>query len=229
MKLHTALYHTFMLLALILFAHCTNPSKQPQQEESPKENNLINIDDNSIFDGKTLDGWEITQFGPQGPVTVSDGKIKLDFGDGCTGITSTRDVPKMNYAITLDARRTSGNDFFCGLTFPVNDSFCSFIVGGWGGSVVGLSNINNESAINNETKTTKKFVNNTWYTIKLRVTTDKIEAWIDNDKMVDYAHKDDELSIRNDVNLSKPLGICSWNTAAELRNIRLEEIEVDTK
>ena len=228
MKLHTTLYQTFLLLALILLSHCTNPSNQSQQEELPKENNLIKIDGNSIFDGKTLNGWEVTQFGPQGSVTVSDGKIKLGFGDGCTGITSTRDIPTMNYTISLDARRTSGYDFFCGLTFPVNDSFCSFIVGGWGGSVVGLSNINNESAINNETKTTKKFENNIWYTIKLRVTPEKIEAWIDNDKMVNYAYKDGELSIRNDVNLSKPLGICSWNTAAELRDIRLEEIEVDT-
>ncbi len=214
----------FILFSILLFTHCTNPSNENKQEEMSNENNLEQIDKNSIFDGKTLDGWKITQFGPQGAVYVSDGKIVLDFGDGCTGITSTRDIPTMNYEITLDAQRASGNDFFCGLTFPVNDSFCSLIVGGWGGSVVGLSDINEESAANNETRAVKDFENNTWYTIKLRVTPDKIEAWIDNEKMVDYAYEESALSIRNDVNLSKPLGICSWKTEAELRNIRLEEL-----
>lgn len=223
--IYTTVKQIFLLFAILLFSHCTNTSKETKQEEMPNENNLEQIDENSIFDGKTLDGWKITQFGPQGPVYVSDGKIVLDFGDGCTGITSTRDIPTMNYEITLDAQRASGNDFFCGMTFPINDSFCSLIVGGWGGSVVGLSNINEESAANNETRAVKDFENNTWYTIKLRVTPDKIEAWIDNEKMVDYAYQEGALSIRNDVNLSKPLGICSWKTVAELRNIRLEQLE----
>jgi hypothetical protein len=28
-----------------------------------------------LFDGETLEGWEVTQFGTQGPVQVSDGNI----------------------------------------------------------------------------------------------------------------------------------------------------------
>ncbi|MBE3084634.1 MAG: hypothetical protein IMZ64_00270, partial [Bacteroidetes bacterium] len=39
-----------------------------------------------LFDGKSLQGWEITNFGPQGPVYVSGGEIILGMGDGCTGI-----------------------------------------------------------------------------------------------------------------------------------------------
>ena len=224
--IYSTVKQILILFTILLFTHCTNTSNENKKEEMPNENNQEQIDENSIFDGKTLDGWKITQFGPQGPVYVSNGKIVLDVGDGGTGITSTRDIPTMNYEITLDAQRASGNDFFCGMTFPINDSFCSLIVGGWGGSVVGLSNINEESAANNETRAVKDFENSTWYTIKLRVTPDKIEAWIDNEKMVDYAYQEGELSIRNDVNLSKPLGICSWKTVAELRNIRLEELEV---
>jgi len=37
--------------------------------------------------------------------------------------------------------------------------------------------------------------------------------------------KYDELSIRPEVELSRPFGITSWYTTAELRNIRLEKIE----
>ena len=213
-------------IVTVSFIQCNQSSKQQKQEILPKQNSEQIIDKYSIFDGKTLEGWEVTQFGTQGLVSVSDGKIILEFGDGCTGITSTKDVPKINYELTLEARRVSGNDFFSGITFPVNDSFCSLIVGGWGGSVVGLSNINGEDASNNETKVLKTFKIDTWYTIKLKVTSESIEAWIDNEKLVDYSYEEDELSVRNEVNLSKPLGICSWMTTAELRNIRLEQLKL---
>jgi hypothetical protein len=53
----------------------------------------------------------------------------------------------MNYEIKLEAKKVTGNDFFCGMTFPVGDSFCSFIVGGWGGPVVGLSSIDGTGRI----------------------------------------------------------------------------------
>lgn len=213
-------------IVTVSFIQCNQSSKQKNQEILPKQNSEQIIDKYSIFDGKTLEGWEVTQFGTQGLVSVSDGKIILEFGDGCTGITSTKDVPKINYELTLEAQRVSGNDFFSGITFPVNDSFCSLIVGGWGGSVVGLSNINGEDASNNETKVLKTFKIDTWYTIKLKVTSESIEAWIDNEKLVDYSYEEDELSVRNEVNLSKPLGICSWMTTAELRNIRLEQLKL---
>ena len=223
--IYTILKQIFLLLIIALFMQCTHSSNQSKQEEKPNENNLEQMHENSIFDGKTLDGWVITQFGTQGAVFVSEGKIVLEFGDGCTGVTSTREVPKMNYEVTLDARKTSGNDFFCGITFPVNESFCSLIVGGWGGSVVGLSNIDGIDADNNETRVLKKFENDVWYTINLRVTQSNIEAWIDNEKLVNYAYKEGELGLRNEVNLSTPLGICSFRTTAELRNISLKELD----
>ena len=52
---------------------------------------------------------------------------------------NTNEIPKINYEVALDAMRVSGSDFFCGLTVPVNDSFCSLIVGGWGGGLGGVS------------------------------------------------------------------------------------------
>ena len=221
----TIVRHFLFIITIALFVQCNNFSNQDKQKEAATENNLQANDKNSIFDGETLNGWEITQFGTQGPIFVSDGKVMLDYGDGCTGITSTRDVPKINYEVILDARRTSGNDFFCGITFPVNDQFCSLIIGGWGGSVIGLSNIDGKDAANNKTNVSKHFDNDTWYTIKLKVSPSKIETWIDGEKMIDYTYKEDELSLRSEVNLSKPLGICSWKTSAELRNIKLTKVE----
>ena len=182
-------------------------------------------DSTLIFDGKSLDGWEITNFGPQGPVSVSGGSIILGMGDGCTGVTWTRDFPAINYIVTLEAMRVQGNDFFCGMTFPVDEKFCTLIVGGWGGTVVGLSSINKMDASENETTSLHKFEKERWYRICLEVKSDTIKAFIDDEIVVDFAINEKKLSIRPEVQLSKPFGIASWNTTAALRNIRVVRIE----
>jgi hypothetical protein len=67
-----------------------------------------------------------------------------------------------------------------------------------------------------------------WYAIKLRVTNSKIEAWVDAEKLVDFTYTGRELSIRPEVNLSRPFGICTWLTTAELRNIWMKEIDEES-
>lgn len=203
---------------------CSGNKNQKQKQEVINASEIIAVDKNSLFDGETLNGWKITEFGPQGPVLISNGKIIMNYGDGCTGITWDNEFPTMNYEVTVEARKTSGNDFFCGMTFPVNDEFCSLIVGGWGGPVVGLSCIDGKDASDNNTKILKQFEKNVWYKIKLQVTNEKILAWVDDEKLVDFAFAGHELSIRPEVSLSKPFGICSWNTTSEIRKISLVEL-----
>jgi len=183
------------------------------------------MDSSYLFDGKTLNGWEITNFGPQGPVYVSGGDIILGIGDGCTGITWKKPFPVINYEVSLEAMREAGNDFFCGMTFPVGNDPCTLIVGGWGGTVVGLSSINGMDASENETTTLRNFEKERWYRIRLQVTEKVIRAWIDDECVVDFVIGDKKLSIRPEVQLSKPFGIASWNTTASLRNIRVRRLE----
>jgi hypothetical protein len=196
----------------------------------PKEQNLIHnkvsetADSTLIFDGKSLKGWEITNFGPQGPVYVSGDEIILGMGDGCTGITWKGNFPLMNYEVTLDAMRVDGNDFFCGMTFPVGKDPCTFIVGGWGGTTVGLSSIDGKDAAENSTTTLMKFNKKQWYHISLRVTETEIRAMIDSQIVVDFKTGHNKLSVRPEVELSKPFGIASWNTTAAIRNIHLNRI-----
>ena len=212
----------YVLLVLAVSACRPGVKKDNQSEATPAQVQEPAQDGISLFDGKTLDGWEITGFGTEGPVSVSEGNIVLAFGDGCTGVTWTKDFPRNNYEVTLEAMRVSGNDFFCGMTFPVNESHCSLIVGGWGGPVVGLSTIDGNDAAHNSTKTLKKFDKNVWYKIKLQVTGENIVAWIDDELVVDFEIGDHVISIRPEVGLSRPFGITSWNTTAALRNIRLK-------
>jgi hypothetical protein len=214
----------FILLAGALLFSCIRGKKSEKEAHVIHEPFSAMNDSTFLFNGNNLDGWEITNFGPQGPVYVSGGEIILVMGDGCTGITWKKEFPKINYKVTLEAKRVAGNDFFCGMTFPVNSDPCSLIIGGWGGTVVGLSSINKMDASENETTTLREFKANHWYKICLIVKKDTIKALIDDEVVVDFAIGNNSLSIRPEVELSKPFGIASWKTTAALRNIRVEKI-----
>ena len=178
----------------------------------------------SLFDGNSLDDWETIEFGGQGDCEVKEGRIELQAGDPFTGISSTRnDLPKTNYEISLEARKTDGIDFFCGLTFPVDKSHCTLIVGGWGGSTVGLSCIDDQDASRNDTCSFLKFEKNQWYKIKVRVQPETIQVWIDDEKVVDKNIKGKKISLRGDTTLCKPMGLCSFMTVAEYKNIQLRK------
>jgi Domain of Unknown Function (DUF1080) len=172
-----------------------------------------------LFDGKTLSGWTAANFGGEGSVAVDAGRIVLGTGSDLTGITWKGPMPRVDYEVKLDARREQGSDFFCGLTFPVNDSFCSLILGGWGGTVVGLSSIDGLDASENETSRLMNFDLNRWYAISLKVTNQRIEAWIDGSKVINQEISGRKLSIRPEVELSRPFGLASWRTRAGVRKI----------
>ena len=179
----------------------------------------------SLFDGQTLKGWKSTEFGGEGAVEVKDGVILLGVGNDLTGVNYQRPVPHRNYEVSLEARRVDGSDFFCGLTFPVKDDPCSLIIGGWGGGVCGLSSIDGLDASENSTTKYREFQTGRWYTIRLRVTDAKIEAWIDKDQIVDQKLAGKKISIRSEVEASRPFGIASYRTLAALRNIWLRELK----
>ena len=178
----------------------------------------------SLFDGTSLQGWKKTAFGGEGDVDVDDGKIVMRAGNPLTGITWTGDHPRMDYEISLDAMRVDGSDFFCGLTFPVGDAPCTFVVGGWGGGVIGLSSIDGSDASENETTRYQEFTSGKWHQVRVRVTQDKIEAWLDGKQMADVETKDRRISIRPEVELSRPLGVSCFSTTAALRNIKIETL-----
>ena len=194
------------------------PSPTPRTDSKPGTNGWI-----SMFDGKTLRGWKEADFAGRGDGTIEDGQLILGMGY-MTGVTWTNEVPRMNYEVELEAARLEGSDFFCGLTFPVGPDPCSFIVGGWGGGVVGLSSLDGQDAANNETAQYLNFQKGQWYKIRLRVVPDKIQAWIDEDKVVDADISGRKISIRSEVEPSLPFGFSTWSTTGGLRNIRLRKL-----
>ena len=180
----------------------------------------------SLFDGQSLWGWRETAFAGRNEVRCQAGLLVLKMGDPFTGVNFTNDFPKMNYEIALDAMRVMGSDFFCGLTLPVGTNCCSLIVGGWGGSLVGISSLDGMDASENETSKFLGFKNGQWYRIRLRVTEKKIQAWIDEEKIIDVATLDRKITVRpGDIELSQPIGLACWQSAAAFREIKVRRLE----
>lgn len=179
----------------------------------------------SLFDGKTLKNWKSSQFGGEGEVSVQDGKIVMAQGSEMTGITWTGEpLPKMNYEVSLKAQRIEGDDFFCGLTFEINDDPCSLIIGGWGGGVVGISSLNGLDAANNETARFETFETGEWYKIRLRVSEIGLMAWIDDKQVVSVETKGKKISIRGEVEASRPFGVSCYSTVAGLKEIKIRKL-----
>lgn len=172
-----------------------------------------------LFKGHSLDDWNITNYGPQGPVYMENNQIILGIGDGLTGITWKKAFPTENYEIHVEAKKLNGTDFFCGLTFPVYDEHATFIAGGWGGALVGLSSIDGKDASENELRSFIAFDADRWYHFRIRMANDSIKAWIDDEQVIDFKKGNHEISLRSDIDLSKPLGISAWNTKSAIRKV----------
>ena len=179
----------------------------------------------SLFDGKTLKGWKQSDFFKPGKSSVKDGAIILEKGTKMTGLTyDGKDFPKMNYEVSLESKRIDGRDFFCTTTFPVGDSFCSFVVGGWGGSVTGLSSIDGIDASENQTGQGIEYKNDQWYKVRIRVTDKRVETWIDKEQTVDLDTSDVKLGIRIECNVSTPFGIASYDTVGAVKDIKVRNL-----
>lgn len=173
-----------------------------------------------LFDGRGLGSWRSTPFGGEGEVTVAEGCIHIAPGSDLSGITWAAEFPARAYEVSLEARRDDGVDFFCGLTFPVGEESCSFIVGGWGGTVVGLSSIDGLDAAHNDTTQSRSFESGRWYRVRVKVSPERIACFIDDELVVDQPRAGRRFSVRDEMLPSRPLGIATYATAASLRDIR---------
>jgi len=172
-----------------------------------------------LLDPASLGSWTPTSFGGEGAVDLQPQRATLDFGSPLTGVTWTGPFPTDRYEIAGTATRVEGNDFFYGLTFPVREAHLTLVVGGWGGTLVGISSLDGADASDNETGTHLALRNGTAYHIVVRVDWPHLQVWIDDASVVDLDLTDRELSLRPEVQPSVPLGIASFATRAEIRNL----------
>ncbi len=227
-----------LVVSVVVFAVGCDPVQDPGLSSDPagspalSPETAVNPDGQSpappaimLFDG-TLDGWEAGVYGNSDEVCLEDDSLILEAGYPMAGIATTHDdLPKDKYELTVESRKLIGSDFFCAITFPVGDSHCTFVPGGWGGATTGLSCIDGMDASSNETKSFRSFEKDQWYQFRIRVTPEKIEVWIDEDQAVDFDREGREISLRNETKSCKPLGIASFETRTAIRVVTVRLLD----
>jgi len=149
--------------------------------------------------------------------------LRIGWGEGLTAVKWQGQVPTPPFELELMAKRVDGTDFFCAVTFPVREGgeCVTLVVGGWGGSLVGISSIDGKDASENETTSYHKFETDVWYRIRLVREGKKIAAWIDGEKVVDVDTAGKTLSLRDGpITECAPFGLATWQTTGVIRNVR---------
>ena len=182
----------------------------------------------TLFDGKNLDNWERTDFAGKGDVRIDEnGSLVLEMGAELSGVRwkGKTDLPKIDYEVTLQAKRTMGSDFFCGLTFPFKESHATLILGGWGGSLIGISSLDDFDASENETGDAYVFEDKKWYDVRLRVTEKKLQVWLDDKMVIDTDVEGRKVSMRfGEIEMSVPFGICTYATTGVIRDVKIRKL-----
>jgi eukaryotic-like serine/threonine-protein kinase len=179
-----------------------------------------------LLDGKSLGGWKVIrtggEFAKQGWVRPESGRqLVLEKGEPATGIVWKSDVPRVDYEISLEALRQGGAGGMCDLVFPVEETACKLAVGGWDNTVVCLGLVDGKwDAASHKVV----FKDNRWYRIRLRVTRSAIEAWVDDEKVIDFNPAGHKISLTTPVVCMQPLGLRTWVTATTFRNVRLRRL-----
>lgn len=218
-----------LALAFFVSVSCVGAEDVSETDDAAKSKPAAKEEGKSLFDGKSLKGWKKIPFGGSGDIEVEEGEIRFYMGEILTGIKIDGEPPlKTNYELSLEAKRIDGVDFFCALTFPIAGSHSTFVVGGWGGALVGISSIDNLDASENSTGSVQKLDDNKWYQLRLRVTDTTLKAWIDEKEVVNLYHKNHEMGMRpGEIEECVPLGIATFQTKAALRNIRIKAVQPD--
>ncbi len=181
-----------------------------------------------LFNGRNLTGWKVLRevyFDRAGKVEVKNGEMILGAGNAMTGVRWAGEFPKDDYEVVVEARRLDGEDFFCGLTFPVSGGHVTLICGGWGGMVVGLSNIDGMAADENETTQGIEFEMKRWYTIRVRVTEGHIDIWLDGKRIIETETEGHEFTVWPQQEDARPFGITTWHTKGGYRKVTLRRLK----
>ncbi|MFT5732141.1 MAG: hypothetical protein ACI8WY_000806 [Planctomycetota bacterium] len=175
----------------------------------------------TLFDGRSLDGWQAGVFGDSDDPEFTEGGVVLPIGVPLSGITYLGEPPSGRYALEVQATRKYGSDFFLGITFPVRDEHVTLVLGGWGGVVCGLSCIDGEDASSNSTRTYAEFPNGKRQTVLIEVDDQRVRAWVEGTPLIDAALEGRRLGVRPEVQPSLPLGVASFITCTELHSVRV--------
>jgi len=191
---------------------------------------------------KSLDRWDLTaapllelwqeaQMTTTGHLVREQGGFTMEAGSPMSGTVfpdwEKQGLPLTGYRVTYEAMRVSGADFFGSLTFPVGsiDRCLTFVLGGWGGSQVGISNIDGQDASQNSTGSSQNFESGRWYTVKIEVHPEKLMVSYDGKPLVNVDIEGRDLSLRpGEIERCAPFGFATYGTQGRVRRVVVEKM-----
>jgi hypothetical protein len=186
----------------------------------------------SLFNGRNLDGWKVHEkstYGTFGNVAVKDGVIEFEASLSYTAISLLGKFPTDRYELEISAKRTDGQDIFCGVLLPVGANYVSMVLGGWGNCIVGLSCIDRKLASGNETTLAMSFDNDRWYRVRVKVSPERFQAWVDNKQVIDMERKGRKISPYPGLEILAPFGLFSWGTSSAIKDVRYRSVRLSEK
>lgn len=175
--------------------------------------------------------WQALTIEGAGKPQIGPGEIVLPEGAPMTAVRfggwEAMGLPVVDYAIEYEAMRVAGQDFFGAVTFPIRSlKTCATLVnGGWGGGLVGISNIDEQSANENATRSEHRFVNGQWYRFRLEVRSEEIKGWLDGRLIINASIKARTISLRaGDIEQCAPFGLATYGTTGKVRGLVVEAL-----
>lgn len=185
----------------------------------------------ALLDFDMVQHWAPAAIEGSGMAQVTNGEITLPAGKPMTAVRfeawESMKLPVTDYAIEFEAMRVEGQDFFGAVTFPVRSlKTCATLVnGGWGGGLVGISNIDEQSANENATRSEHRFVNGQWYRFRLEVHDEEIKGWLDGRLVINASIKARTISLRaGDIEQCAPFGVATYGTTGKVRGLVVEAL-----
>lgn len=210
----------FVILAIFFITSC---GPTPEPVTVPMEWTLT--------DASQGPGWQQSGIPDEGRISVKDGELSLSPGQPMTGAKfapwTAAGLPETNYRISYEAMRVEGRDIFGMCTFPVgsHQSHATFVIGGWGGTVTGISSIDFLDASENQTRVEQVFESNRWYRVRIEVRPEDLRVWINDRPVVNASIKGKKITLRQgDIDHCLPFGFATWNTAGKIRKVLIQRL-----
>lgn len=207
------------LLPLVLLLTCCRPAVPLAR--APQRTDLLNE--------KNAPRWQPAGIPEEGKITADKGEITLLPGLPMTGCRfaawSELGLPGTNYRILYEALRVEGDDIFGMCTFPVasHGAHATFVLGGWGGTLTGISSIDFKDASENSTRAEQRFADGVWHRVKIEVRPEEIQAWVNDRLVVNVSIKGRQVGLRPGfIDHCVPFGFATWNTTAKVRAVVVE-------
>jgi hypothetical protein len=184
-----------------------------------------------MLEAAMLPQWVAVAIEGAGKPQMGPGEFVLPEGAPMTAVRfggwESIGLPVVDYAIEYEAMRVAGQDFFGAVTFPIRSlKTCATLVnGGWGGGLVGISNIDEQSANENATRGEHRFVNGQWYRFRLEVRSEEIRGWLDGRLIINASLKARTISLRaGDIERCAPFGLATYGTTGKVRGLVVERL-----